>query len=209
MFINVETTHNLTITSINFFSKSPQDMTVTPIIFQTNIDGLYNSLGITIGSWNLIISAILIIITYLIDRSYIKIGTFINAIISSIFVDLFLMLDIVPQTTSTWMDFIILAGITVLGIGGGIYNSVRMEAGARDGIMLAISVKSGASIRKVRIITEMGVLLIGWIIGDPIFIFTIIFTFIQSPIFQYVYLKFKNILNNAEKNLQKQKSHIV
>lgn len=120
------------------------------------------------------------------------------------------MLDIVPQTTSTWMDIIIiLAGITVLGIGGGIYNSVRMGAGARDGIMLAISVKSGASIRKVRIITEMGVLLMGWIIGGPIFIFTIIFTFIQSPIFQYVYLKFKNILNNAEKNLQKQKSHIV
>ena len=40
--------------------------------------GLYEMFGLSIGQWSIIIGVILIIITLLLDRQYIHIGTFLN-----------------------------------------------------------------------------------------------------------------------------------
>src|SRR5690625_4847379 len=172
--------------------------------------GLYDHLGLSIGSWNIIIGVLLIIVSLILDRSYVKIGTFFNAVIVGSFVDLFLWSGILPQATHTWVDIIIIViGIVVMGIGGGMYNAAGIGSGPRDGFMLSISDKTGVSIGKVRIITETSVLLIGLLIGGPVFIFTFVFTFIQSPIFQYVYLKFSEYMKQFEIKLKEQKSRAM
>lgn len=171
--------------------------------------GLFNQFGLTVGTWNLIISGVLILITLFIDKSYIKIGTFLNALISSVFVDLFLFSGFLPTATNSWIDFIIItAGIVIMGIGGGMYSSVGMGAGPRDGFMLSLSSKTGSSIRKVRIITETCILIIGWLIGGPIFIFTFVFTFIQSPIFQFVFLSLTKHLSKLQLKNSVHKSEV-
>jgi uncharacterized membrane protein YczE len=50
--------------------------------------------------------------------------------------------------------------------------------------MLSLSEKTGFSISRVRIMMECFVLFIGLLIGGPVFIFTFVYTFIQSPIYQ-------------------------
>lgn len=161
--------------------------------------GLYDLLGLSVGTWNIIIGIILIIVSLLLDRSYVKIGTFLNAVVIGLFVDLFLWLDFLPEATHTWSDIvIILIGIVVMGVGGGVYNAAGVGSGPRDGFMLSISDKTGASIGKVRIITETSVLVVGLLIGGPVFIFTFIFTFVQSPIFQYSYVTLKNYVEKLE-----------
>ncbi|WP_421904228.1 YczE/YyaS/YitT family protein [Oceanobacillus halophilus] len=157
---------------------------------------MFNLIGLSIGSWAIIISGLLIVISWILDKRYIKIGTFFNAVLIGVFVDTYMWLDFLPKATNTWIDILtMLVGIVVMGIGGGIYNAAKVGSGPRDGFMLSISDKTGASIGKVRIITESSVLVIGLILGGPVFIVTFIFTFIQSPIFQVTYLKLASILD--------------
>lgn len=172
--------------------------------------GLYDKVGFSIGTWNIIVGIILITVSLILDRTYVKVGTIANALLIGIFVDFYLWLDFLPQATHTWTDVIfIIAGIVIMGIGGGIYNGAGIGSGPRDGFMLSISDKTGVSIGKVRIITETSVLLLGLLIGGPVFIFTFVFTFIQSPIFQFVYLKIVEKLKHFEVKVNEQKSRAI
>lgn len=161
--------------------------------------GLYEKLGFTIGTWNIICGMTLVGVSWILDKSYIKIGTFLNAFLVGSCVDFYLWLDFLPHATHTWIDILIIViGIVIMGVGGGIYNAAGVGSGPRDGFMLSISEKVGAPIRRVRIITECGVLVIGLILGGPVFIFTFIFTFVQSPIFEFSYLKCKKFIERVE-----------
>lgn len=172
--------------------------------------GLFEKVGLTIGSWNVIFGILLITVSLILDRTYVKIGTLFNAILVGSFVDLYLWLDFLPKATHSWTDIIIIIiGIVIMGIGGGMYNAAGVGSGPRDGFMLSISDKTGMSIGKVRIVTETSILLIGLLIGGPVFVFTFIFTFIQSPIFQFVYLKFVNMLKRMEVKMNTEKSRAI
>lgn len=159
----------------------------------------YEKIGLSIGSWSIIFSALLIIISFLLDRSYIKLGTFLNAFLVGLCVDFYLWTGLLPQATHTWTDIvIIILGIVIMGFGGGIYNAAGVGSGPRDGFMLSLSDKTGMSIGRVRIFIESIVLIIGFLIGGPVFIFSLIFTFIQSPIFQMTYMKFRKWMKQVE-----------
>lgn len=171
---------------------------------------LFEKVGLSIGSWNIIIGFMLIGISLILDRTRVKLGTFLNAVIVGSFVDFYLWLDFLPKATHTWTDIlVIVAGIIIMGVGGGIYNSPSVGSGPRDGFMLSIADKTGFSIGGVRIGTELGILVIGLLIGGPVFIFTLIFTFVQSPIFQYVYLTCFRYLEKLELKIDPDKSRAI
>ncbi|WP_223155064.1 YczE/YyaS/YitT family protein [Alkalibacillus aidingensis] len=160
---------------------------------------LYEKMGLSIGSWAIIISLVLIIVSWILDKSYIKLGTFLNGILVGVFVDLFLWLDFLPNASYAWTDILVMiGGIITMGMGGGLYNSAQVGAGPRDGFMLSIADKLGAPIGRIRIIVESSVLVLGLILGGPVFWFTFIFTFIQSPVFAYSFMKFKALLHFIE-----------
>lgn len=164
--------------------------------------GLFDKIGLSVGSWNIIIGIILIIVALVLDRSYIKVGTFLNAILVGLFVDFYLWSGLLPEPSHLWLDMTFMViGIIIMGVGGGLYNAAKLGAGPRDGFMLSISDKTGYSIGHVRIITETSVLVIGLLIGGPVFVFTFIFTFIQSPIFQFSYLRFLKTREKIERRL--------
>ena len=161
--------------------------------------GLYERFGLTIGTWNITVSVLLILIASLLDRRYIKIGTFFNAFLVGLFVDFYRWLEFLPVATHTWLDVVLMfGGIIIMGFGGGMYNAGGVGSGPRDGFMLSISDKTGMSIRRVRIVVETSVLVFGLMIGGPVFIFSFIFTFIQSPIFQYSYEWFRRLIGKIE-----------
>lgn len=171
---------------------------------------LFEKVGLSIGTWNITIGFILICVSLILDRTHVKIGTFFNAIIVGVFVDFYLWLDFLPKATHTWTDIIIISsGIVIMGVGGGLYNSAKIGSGPRDGFMLSIADKTGFSIGGVRIGTELGILVIGLIIGGPVFVFTFIFTFIQSPIFQFVYLKATNYLEGLQHRAERKKHEAI
>ncbi|MFC4802046.1 YitT family protein [Neobacillus sp. GCM10023253] len=148
---------------------------------------LFQRIGFTIGTWSVICGLVLVLITLVVYRKYISIGTFLNALSIGPIMDFFLHLNILPRENENWWLnlLILLMGIIITGIGGGIYVAAGIGAGPRDGFMLSVSEKTGLSVSRARIVVESVILIIGLILGGPVFIMTFAYTFIQSPIFQF------------------------
>ncbi|MGE6613489.1 YczE/YyaS/YitT family protein [Peribacillus sp. NPDC076916] len=148
---------------------------------------LFERFGFTIGTWSVMCGLVLVLIAFVVDRKYINIGTFLNALSIGPIMDFFLHLNILPHETEYWWlnILILLMGIIITGIGGGIYVAAGIGAGPRDGFMLSVSEKTGLSVSWARIVVESLILIIGFILGGPVFIMTFAYTFIQSPIFQF------------------------
>jgi len=162
---------------------------------------LNDKFGLTIGTWSILIGFILIATTLILDKSYIRIGTFLNLVIVGLLVDFHLWLDILPKASGRWTDvLIILAGMVLMGLAGGMYNAGGVGSGPRDGFMLAVSYKWNIPISRMRILTETSVVLIGFLLGGPVFLFTFLFTLVQSPLFQYSYLKISGFIEQFEMN---------
>jgi uncharacterized membrane protein YczE len=146
---------------------------------------LYEHFGLSIGTWNVICGLLLVSFLLFVARTYISMGTFLNACLVGPGMDFFLWLNILPNAANSWVDyFILLTGIIISGVGGGVYVAAGLGAGPRDGFMLSISDKTRLSVGNARIVVESLVLLFGFMLGGPVFIVTFIYTFIQSPVFQ-------------------------
>ncbi len=78
-----------------------------------------------------------------------------------------------------------LTGILVQGIATAVYIGVDAGAGPRDSLMLAINRTTKLSIRMARGILEVFVVLIGWILGGPLGIGTVVFALLIGPSVQW------------------------
>lgn len=147
---------------------------------------LLEKFGLSIGLWSVIIGLALITITLLVSRKYINVGTFLNALLIGPILDFFLWLDFLPDPSFTWTDYLLLLlGILIVGIGGGLYVAGGIGAGPRDGFMLSVAERTGLSVSRARIFVECVVLLIGYLLGGPVFLVTFFYTFFLSPVFQF------------------------
>ncbi|MBW3110681.1 MULTISPECIES: YczE/YyaS/YitT family protein [Bacillaceae] len=157
---------------------------------------MFQKFGLTIGTWNIIVGAVLVSATLILKGKYVQIGTILNGVLVGMLVDFFLFYDLLPPQTGLITDIpILLSAILLMGVGGGLYSAAHLGTGPRDGFMLTISDLTGLSISRVRIICECTILLIGLFLSGPVFVFTFIYTFIQSPIFQRSFLFFTNRLH--------------
>ncbi|MGB3344577.1 MAG: hypothetical protein WBA61_11735 [Aequorivita sp.] len=147
---------------------------------------LFEKFGLTIGTWSIFVGLLLIGISLLVSKKYVNIGTFLNALLIGPIMDFFLWIDILPDASNHWTDYLLLLlGIVIIGVGGGLYVSGGVGAGPRDGFMLSMSERTRLSVSKARIGVESIVLVIGYLLGGPVFWVTFIYTFILSPIFQF------------------------
>ncbi|HET7361889.1 MAG TPA: hypothetical protein VFI78_08170 [Salinimicrobium sp.] len=163
----------------------------------------FQHFGISIGFWSVIVGLILIMISLFVSRKYINIGTFLNALLIGPILDFFLWLDVLPEPSYTWTDYLwLLLGILIVGTGGGLYVSGGIGAGPRDGFMLSMADRTGFSVSKARIIVECFILAIGYLLGGPVFIATFFYTFILSPVFQFSLKVFSQLRNQLCKPVQ-------
>lgn len=167
---------------------------------------LFDLFGFTIGTWSVICGLVLVLITFVVNRKYINIGTFLNALSIGPIMDFFLHLNILPHETEHWWLnlLILLMGIVITGVGGGIYVAAGIGAGPRDGFMLSVSEKTRLSVSWARIVVESLILIIGLILGGPVFIMTFAYTFIQSPIFQFSMKRMRSYIASLEEKRKRQ-----
>src|SRR5690606_38344073 len=64
----------------------------------------------------------------------------------------------------------------------GISLSSRLVAGAKDCVMLAFDELTKWKVSSIRWIMEVIVLIIGWVLGGPVFIGTIVFCLLIGPV---------------------------
>ncbi|WP_216829097.1 YczE/YyaS/YitT family protein [Alkalihalobacterium elongatum] len=138
--------------------------------------GLTLQLGLTIGTWSIIMGFVIIGVTILLTKEWPQIGAFVNMVLVGVFIDIFLFLLITPNSFIGKL-IMLLSGIVIIGYGIGLYIAPKCGAGPRDSLMLAITEKTKLKVQWVRSAMEVVVLSTGWLLGGPVFIGTLIFCF--------------------------------
>lgn len=145
--------------------------------------GLFLNYGFTIGSWNIIVGIIILTLSTVISKEFPQIGAFLNMLLIGIFIDFYLLLPFMKTPSFLFGQMMMLvAGIVIIGYGMGLYISASFGAGPRDSLMIALTTRTGWKISTVRALIEIIALIIGWFLGGPVFIGTILFTVIIGPI---------------------------
>ena len=85
----------------------------------------------------------------------------------------------------------LLAAIGIMGLASAIYIGVDAGAGPRDSLMLAIKRKTGVSIRVARGCIELTVVFLGWLLGGPAGLGTLIYALLVGPSVQLGFKLFK------------------
>lgn len=146
--------------------------------------GLYKNLGLTIGTWSIILGLLIVIVSSIVLKELPKIGTIANMLLTGTFIDFFNY--IIPDVHSAGAQLIcFIAGIIILGIGDAIYITANLGAGPRDSLMLIAVDKMKMSITTARTAMEFIVAVAGYLIGGPIGIGTVIMVFALGPVIQY------------------------
>jgi len=154
--------------------------------------GLFKQLGLTIGSWSILVGLFIILATSFYLKTWPKLATWLNMLLIGTFIDIFNAL--LPNTTVfMWELVYFISGFFVMSIGCGLYISAELGAGPRDTIMMIIASK-GYSVRVGRMIMEVGAVTIGFILGGPVGIGTIILALGTGYVIQPSLLYFKKIL---------------
>lgn len=161
--------------------------------------GLFKQLGLTIGTWSIIVGILIVTISAIGMREFPKLGTFVNMTTVGLFIDFFNWL--LPNPTTFFFQLIaFILGVILIGIGGGIYISAELGAGPRDSLMLLIVSKLRFSITVARTMMEVTVAVIGFFLGGPIGVGTVLMAFTLGPIMQ---VSMNNSLKILEKSIRK------
>nr|WP_106783346.1 YitT family protein [Lysinibacillus timonensis] len=145
---------------------------------------LFDNFGLTIGTWNILTGLIIITFTSIMAKKLPKIGTWINMILCGFFIDMYYW--ILPNATSMTSQIIyFLLGIVVLGFGCGMYIAPNLGAGPRDTLMMWIVEKLGGSIKIARMIIELVVAALGWILGGPLGVGTVVIAVFSGYVVQF------------------------
>lgn len=145
--------------------------------------GLYRNFGLTIGTWGILTGLIIVLTTAAVMKQWPKIGTWINMVLLGLFIDLFNWL--LPEFSTLWGQTIIyVIGVVVLSYGVGIYVSPNMGAGPRDSLMLILAKKWGISIKVIRTGIEVLAGIIGWLLGGPVGVGTVLIALLSGQIIQ-------------------------
>jgi uncharacterized protein len=146
--------------------------------------GLYYQLGLTIGTWSIIVGLVILGSSGLLLKKFPQIGAFLNMLCVGIFIDMYLFLPFM-QTPDTLIGKMIMFvfGLVLTCYGMGVYISANLGAGPRDSLMLALTNITGWKIRNIRGSMEIIVLTIGWLLGGPVSWGTFIISLSIGPIF--------------------------
>jgi uncharacterized membrane protein YczE len=102
-------------------------------------------------------------------------------------------LNLIPSVTGNLPIQIamLLASILGIGLASSIYIGVDAGAGPRDSLMLAVKRISPWSLRRSRSTIEIILVLLGWLLGGPIGIGTLVFSILIGPSVQWGFKLFK------------------
>jgi uncharacterized membrane protein YczE len=142
--------------------------------------------GLSVGTMTVIV-AFGVLVFVLLLREKVGWGTLGNILSIGPWLDLFLY--IIPSLKGNFVLqlLMLLAAVLVQGIASAIYIGVNAGAGPRDSLMLAIHRTTKVSLRLARAFIEVIVFTIGWLLGGPAGIGTLIFAILIGPTVQWAF----------------------
>lgn len=149
--------------------------------------GISDSIGMSIGNVSIVTSLGICVIVILLGEK-LGFGTIINIFAIGIYIDLLLPLKLIPEMQKFVPGLIMLIlGLFLCAIGSYLYIASAFGAGPRDSLMVALERKTNLSVGLSRGIIEVTVCFIGWLLGGPVGIGTVISAFGVGACVQMVF----------------------
>lgn len=141
-------------------------------------------LGVSVGTMT-VLMGFLVLGSAVAMREKMGWGTLANILSIGPWVDVWL--SFVPSVTGNLPVQVgmLLFAIFLMGLGSAIYIGVDAGAGPRDSLMLAIKRTTGISIRASRAMIEVTVVTVGWLLGGPLGIGTLVYALLVGVSIQW------------------------
>jgi uncharacterized membrane protein YczE len=141
--------------------------------------GLSRTFGLAIGTWAIIVGA-LVLLLWIPLRQRPGIGTLCNIVVIGVVINL--TVDEFPLPHTLVLRFgLVLVAVALNGIATGAYIGAELGPGPRDGVTIGIASR-GLSIRLVRTVIELLVLISGWLFGGTVGVGTVLYALLIGPI---------------------------
>jgi uncharacterized membrane protein YczE len=145
--------------------------------------GIASHVPLSFGQVTIIVGA-LVLLLWVPLRQWPGLGTVANVVVIGLAADAGLALIASPE--SMWARVLLLgAGIVLNGVAGGLYIGSQLGPGPRDGLMTGFARRTGLSIRLVRTTIEVVVLAVGWLLGGPVGLGTVLYAVSIGPLVQF------------------------
>ncbi|WP_432523285.1 hypothetical protein [Kineococcus sp. SYSU DK006] len=116
-------------------------------------------------------------------------GTFVNVALVALLLDALLAtswLDGLPGAPPALRAAVLAAAVVLIGTGGALYVGAGFGAGPRDSLMVACHLR-GWPIGASRVVIEVGVVVVGWVLGGPVGAGTVVVAFTLGPVTQLAF----------------------
>jgi uncharacterized protein len=145
--------------------------------------GLHLQTGITVGTASIVAGFAILLVT-LAMRVKPGLATILNMVLIGVFTDL--LLPVVPDAGSRLVAVsYFAAAIPLVGLASGMYIGAGFGHGPRDALMVALTLRSGWSVRRIRTLIELAVLGVGWLMGGTVGIGTLVIALTIGPAVQW------------------------
>lgn len=127
-------------------------------------EGIHIQTGMSYGTANIVVSGVIILMLFFIDRSQLGIGTVVNSVLVSLSMDLISLLPLESELFLIRL-FLLLIGLVLLAGGIVYYGSANFGRGAFDGLIFGIVNKTKYSIRMIRSSFDLILVILGMLLG--------------------------------------------
>ncbi|GER80858.1 MAG: hypothetical protein JETCAE02_08580 [Anaerolineaceae bacterium] len=146
--------------------------------------------GLTPGTLTVIVGFTVLVIAMALGEP-VGWGTLFNILFIGPWEDLFLWLIPSVHGALLLQAVMLLGSVAVQGVASAVYIGVNAGAGPRDSLMLAVQRASRLSLRVARGIIEVGVFFLGWALGGPAGVGTLVFAVLIGPAVQRAFHLFR------------------
>ena len=159
--------------------------------------GLGNIIGIKIGTANILTGIAIVIIAVAMGQRH-GIGTICNMALIGVFMNIIMNNNLLPILDNVAARLVMMIiGMMIIGIGSYLYIGSGFGAGPRDGLMILLLKKTNKSVRFIRNSMEITALIVGYTLGGPVGLGTVLISFGLGPSIQLVF----NMFNFDAKNI--------
>ncbi len=128
----------------------------------------------TLGEVSQVVGLVVLLLGWLLGFSP-GFGTFANMYLIGVFIDWIIASGLMSTPNALpWQLVLLVLSVAFLGVATLLYIRVGLGAGPRDGLMMGLVKKTGRPVSTIRGAIEITVLVIGYILGGPVGIGTII-----------------------------------
>ena len=152
--------------------------------------GLSEQTPLSFGTASIAIGLTVLVLAWRLGAR-IGVGTVANAVLIGLFIEGLVRVEAVADLSESSLAtrvVLMLAGISVIGLGSGFYMGAAMGAGPRDSLMLVLSRRTGVRIGAARTVLEIGATAAGWALGGTVGIGTLAFAFLVGPSVELAFL---------------------